>query len=366
LKIFRWIFDVLPTPFWVYAVSIGAGASGLLPNDLPLYDQTVRHVLPLAICTMLLGVPIRDVMRMGRPALLALSLASGTVFIAQIVSYLLLIRWLPDDAWKSVGALLGTWIGGSANMIAVKEILQLSGDSLTPLIIVDTILSYTWMAILLAAVRFQSSFPNVSIGDAAPNMPANRVDSRLQISGMTNLAMALLIAIGVAELSIFIGVRLNTALPQLSSSAWALLVVSLISVLLSPWVAALFKAREIRKLGAWLLYAVLFAIGVRTNVHGSTGSIFLLYGVLAFALHGLMLWFSGQRLRLPLALLATASQANIGGAASAPIVAEAYQPGIGYLGVLMAVAGAVMGTYIGVLGAGLCRFLGSHLLGRPL
>ena len=177
MKFFNWLFDILPTPFWVYAISIGAGASGLLPNDLPLYDQIVKHVLPLAICTMLLGVPVQDVVRMGRKALLALALASATVFVAQIVAYVALVRWLPDDAWKSVGALLGTWIGGSANMLAVKEILQLKADSLTPLIIVDTILSYTWMAILLASVRFK----NISIGTSSPLVgevgppPAGRV-----------------------------------------------------------------------------------------------------------------------------------------------------------------------------------------------
>ncbi len=364
MKFFNWLFDILPTPFWVYAVSIGAGASGLLPNDLPLYDQVVKHVLPLAICTMLLGVPVKDVAHMGRQALLALGLASATVFVAQVLAYVALVRWLPDDAWKSVGALLGTWIGGSANMLAVKEILQLKADSLTPLIIVDTILSYTWMAILLASVRFQPYF-NRDIVIADPVV--QKTDSRLKISGMTALMIAALIALGVGELSIFLGAQLKNLMPQLSANAWSLLLVSLISVMLSPWVAPLFKNPQIRKSGSWLLYTVLFAIGVRTNVHGSVGSsIFFVYGILTFALHGALLWYLGRWAKLPLSFLVTASQANIGGAASAPIVAEAFQPGTGYLGVLMAVAGAVMGTYAGLAGAALCRFLGSALLGRPL
>ena len=385
LKFFNWLFDVLPTPFWVYAISIGAGASGLLPNDLPLYDQIVKHVLPLAICTMLLGVPVKDVVRMGRPALLELGLASATVFVAQILAYVALVHWLPDDAWKSVGALLGTWIGGSANMLAVKEILQLKADSLTPLIIVDTILSYTWMAILLASVRFQTRFVMTSplVGEVGPplagrvgdfNNPEEKKERPLSVpplaghlppQGGKATITAVIVAMAVGELSIFLGAQIKNFLPQLSANAWSLLLVSLLSVALSPWVAPLFKNPKIRKSGSWLLYTVLFAIGVRTNVHGSMGSsIFFVYGVLTFALHGFLLWHVGRWAKLPLSFLATASQANIGGAASAPIVAEAYQPGTGYLGVLMAVAGAVMGTYAGLVGAALCRFLRAPLLCR--
>ncbi len=369
LKFFRRLFELLPAPFWVYATSIGAGATGLLPNNLPLYDQIVKHVLPLAIATMLLGVPVRDVIRMGRRALLAMGLASGTVFVAQILAYVILVRWLPDDAWKSVGALLGTWIGGSANMLAVKEILQLNADSLPPLIIIDTLLSYGWMALLLAGVRFQESrhpgTPLAGIPQVNSNDSFGRNDSGLRRAGMT--ATALIVALAVGELSIFLGAHLKVWMPQLSANAWSLLLVSLLSVALSPWVAPLFKLPNVRLMGAWLLYTVLFCIGVRTNVQGSMGSyIFFVYGLLTFTLHGFFLWHLGKRARLPLGYLATASQANIGGAASAPIVAEAYLPGTAYLGVLMAVAGAVLGTYVGLVGAALCRFLGSSLLGRPL
>jgi uncharacterized membrane protein len=183
---------------------------------------------------------------------------------------------------------------------------------------------------------------------------------------MTAIVIAALIAVAVGELSILLGAYVKIWLPQLSANAWSLLIVSFLSVCLSPWVAPFFKSPKIRTLGAWLLYTVLFSIGVRTNVHGSLGSIFFVYGVLAFALHGFFLWHLGKWAKLPLSFLVTASQANIGGAASAPIVAEAYQPGTGYLGVLMAVAGAVAGTYVGLIGAALCRFLGSTILGRPL
>lgn len=387
MKFLNRLFDILPTPFWVYASAIVAGTTGLLPNDSPVYDQIVKHVLPFAIATMLFAVPVKDVLRMGRQAALAMGLASGTVFVAQVLAYLLLIHWLPTDAWKAVGALLGTWIGGSANMIAVKEILQMDPRVLPSLIVTDTLLSYSWMALLLGAVRYQSHFHITSplVGEVvrlggrvgkpseggqttagnSPSVPP--AAGHLPPRGGKLFFVAMLIVLAVGEISIFLGTQLKILMPQLSANAWALLIVSMLAVALSSWVAPLFRSKPVKITGAWLLYAVLFAIGVRTNVQGTLGSsIYVVYGVLAFALHGLFLWQLGRRKKLPLSLLATASQANIGGAASAPIVAEAYQPGIGYLGVLMAVAGAIAGTYAGLLGAGLCRWLGSLLLGHPL
>jgi uncharacterized membrane protein len=372
LKFSTRFFDILPVPFWVYATAILCGTTGLLPNASPVYDQVVKHILPLAIATMLLGVPVKDVVQMGRQALIALAAASGTVFVAQVLSYMILIQWLPDDAWKSVGALLGTWIGGSANMLALKEILQLDPDQLPALIVVDTVLSYSWMAVLLAAGRFQVYFERAipqarrhpGLSSAGIENAEKSVVSR--VSAKTVL-FAALIAVSVAELSILAGAHLKIHLPLLSASAWSLLLVSAVSVALSPWVAPWFKNPNIRTAGSWLLYSVLFAIGVRTNVQGTLGSyVFFVYGILTLGLHGFFLWHAARWAKLPLGLVATASQANIGGAASAPIVAEAYQRGTAYLGVLMAVAGAVLGTYVGWFGALLCRFIGSALLGRPL
>lgn len=377
------ILDFLPVPFWVYFLSILASAVGLLPHQSPFYDSISRHALPVAIILMLIGTPLSDLTRMGRTAAIAMFIATVTIFFAQVLSYLLLIKFLPLDAWKSVGALMGTWIGGSANMVAVKEILGLSDGGLGPLVIVDTILSYVWMAFLLAAVRYQARF-DVSLPESSegrhPTFAPQTTWASVGQSGLPSVALAkdgattlrgwvlvLLTGFLIGEISIIIGKALGIFFKFLSVNGWSLLVASTSALFLAFSPLKKLKSLGSTQVGTVLLYGVLVTIGARTNLQTSVQSpIFLLYGVVAFIIHGATALSLGRWFRVPLFLLSTSSQANIGGAVSAPLVAEAYRPGTAHIGVLMAVTGAVLGTYLGVLGGYLCRALGSALLGTPL
>ncbi len=318
-------------------------------------------MLPVAIILMLIGTPLTELFTLGPKALAAMAVATGTIFVAQVISYVALINYLPEDAWKSVGALMGTWIGGSANMVAIKEILQMPDDNLSALVIVDALLSYSWMALLLIGAK--SSPPNVSIGGLSQESTRleNNRGSRLRISGATLLI--LIVGFAVGELCVFLGKIFGAKNNLLPINGWILLTASTVAILLALTPLQKLRTWGSPKIGTLLLYLVLITIGARTTIGGAKlqAPVFLIYGVLAFALHGILAVGLGRLFKLPRFLLATASQANIGGAVSAPVVAEAYQAGTAHIGVLMAVLGAVLGTYLGVAGGYFCRALGQWL-----
>lgn len=352
----------LPVPFWIYFVPMLLGLAGIIPRQSPVYDQITRLALPTAVVLMLIGSPVTNLFKMGPTAFKALLIGTGSIFAAQIAVFVALKPFLPDYGWQAVGALMGTWIGGSANMLAVKEILQMPDSAVGPLILVDAMVSYGWMALLIfgagaqawmnrRVLRAEADFSYETALDNSHEKPL-----RPLWFGVVPSSICFLVGIGVSFLAKAIA-PYATILP---ATGWALLFASAAAILLA--LTPLNRLREWRSqtMGMYALYLVLVTIGAKTNLNTAFDSpVFLVYGILVVVLHGVLAILLGRFFRVPLFLLATSSQANIGGSVSAPIVAEVYRAGTTPIAILMAVAGAVMGTYLGVLGGYICRFL-SH------
>lgn len=300
---------------------------------------------------------------MGPKAFGAIGLSIGSMVAATALSFFILWRWLSIEGWKVAGALLGTWTGGSANMVAVKEILSLSDSRMAPLIIVDTVLSYVWMALLIFGAGYQvlvnKRLLNVIHEANAPqgNGPSPMTRSQIPIHHKVfTIGVAGIISWAVVKVATYIAPHAEV----LSTTGWALLISSTLALFL-----AMTPLRRLEKAGAssagqFLLYIVLVSIGAKTTVTAALEApVFLLFGGMILVLHGIFMFLGGRFFKMPLFLLATASQAAVGGPVSAPIVAAVYLPGQVHIGVLMAVFGALTGTYIGVLGGILCRWIAS-------
>jgi uncharacterized membrane protein len=143
-----------------------------------------------------------------------------------------------------------------------------------------------------------------------------------------------------------------------STYTWTIIIVSLLGILLSVTPARRLEQSGASRVGYHLLYFVLTAIGAKASVASISSALILIAaGLVIVAVHGLFLLVAARILKAPLFLVATASQANIGGVASAPVVAEVYQPGLASVGLLLAILGNIFGTYLGICGAQLCRWL---------
>jgi len=355
----------LPTPFWIYFVPIVLATFGLLPPDSPAYEWIGLHALPSALVLMLIGTPVTSLIKMGPKATAAMSIAVFSMIAGIVLSFAVLTKFMPAGSYKGAGAILATWVGGSANMIAVKEVLSIPDSSMAPLIIVDTVMSYLWMAFLILGAAYQKQFDAwmgaTAEQDGAISLEGKKI-SDFEARPWTEKALLMLIVIGVGfaigEATIFMGRNLATHTSLLSAKAWTVLLASLVAVCLAMTNLRKLENWKASRCGSYLLYFVLAAIGAKTTLRAAIDApIFLLFGAGVLLIHGALSILLGRIFKVPLFLIAVASQANVGGAVSAPIVAGVYRPGVAHIGVLMAILGALIGTYTGLFGSWMCRFL---------
>lgn len=359
-------FKFLPVPFYCYFLPILGATAGFLPPQSPLYKFLSQHVLPPCLVLLLLGSPWGELARLGRQAMLAMVIGTIGMMAGAMAGYALVASRLPPDSWMAAGALLGSWTGGSANMMAVKEALSMPESLLAPIIIVDTVMAYSWMAVLVALAGFQKWI------DLRMNADRKELDRVLEDTfkpGPTAPVMTapgtklwmIVAAVVTGEAAFFAGKWLTAAVPgaNLSATAWSIILATAFGLMYSVTPARRWEEAGASRLGTTVLLLLLTSYGAQTNLRAIVQSpAFMAFGAVMVFTHGAVLVVFGRLLRLPIFYLATASQACIGGPVSTPIVAGVYQPSLTHVGVILALLGGAIGTYIGLFGAAICRWLG--------
>ena len=152
---FKKYFKFIPAVFWIYFLPMLASTFGLLDSKSGIYQIISYCFLPAALVLLLLSSDIKSILKLEKQALIMMFAGSLGIMIATPIVFMLVKQWVGKDMWAGFGALSASWIGGSANMIAVKEALGTPDAVFTPMVIVDTIVPYTWMGILVAMVTLQ-------------------------------------------------------------------------------------------------------------------------------------------------------------------------------------------------------------------
>lgn len=335
--VFRW----LPPVVLIYLLAIAAAQGGIFaqtPVQADAYRTLKSYVLPMMLFLMLLQVDLAAFARLGRKLLLAYAAAIGSLAFAFIAVFTL-FDFSATDAGV-FGALCGSWTGGTANMLAVASALQLPEAQLGPALVVDALLYSLWVSVLLLSVPFAHRF------DRWAGAQPVAFDARTQTPQASTLAhtaflilLSILAAFGVKELS--------AVLPSFPASTWSVFLATLMGV-----AASFTRLRRIGDSsipGGALLYFLIALVGSHASFSGM-GALpnYLLAGSLILALHALILAFIARRFKLNLFTLGVASLANIGGVASAPLLAAAYHRHLVGAAVLMAVTGYLVGTFIGL------------------
>ena len=351
MEAFKKLFDIVPPVLWAYFVPMLLTTFGVTPEKSAAYEWFTYVLLPLALFLLMLTIDLRAIASLGRLALIMLLVGTFGIVVGGPIAYLAVGQFIGDpEAWKGLAALSGSWIGGTANMVAIQESVGL--DDLGPIIVVDTVVGYGWMAILLFLSGYQKQF-NDWVG--ADTSAMDRVDKTLkqldQTRRPTTLATVAIIVglgFGAAVLSRVLG----GALPALgnptiiSHGTWAVLIAVTVGLVLSFTPMRKLEADGASHIGYLGLYLLLTAIGAQGNLMAVLDApLYLLTGVVWLAIHAALLLFAAKLLKAPLFFVATGSMANVGGAASAPIVAGVYHPAMAPVGLLMAVAGYILGIY---------------------
>lgn len=245
-------------------------------------------------------------------------------------------------------------------MIAVKEALNTPDSVFMPMVIVDTIVPYTWMGILVAFATRQKSFDSWNCSDRRilDDLARRTEHFSKQKKQAVHPGKAILfigLALGIGRLCQALSVYLPTG-NVLSPYAWAIILVTTIAIMMSLTPISRIEHTGANKYGKWILYFVLTSIGARASLHNaSQAGILIMAGVVVIVIHTGILIMTARFIRAPLFLVATASLSNIAGLVSAPVVAEVYQPGLASVGLLLAILGHSIGAYEGIITGQICR-----------
>ncbi len=356
-------FKFLPAMFWIYFLPMLASSFGLLPHKSGIYQIIPVYFLPASLLLLLIAIDLPAIFKLGKTALIMMFAGSLGIMAGAPVVLLIFKPWLPADIWAGFGALSGSWIGGSANMIAVKEAIHAPDAVFLPMIVVDTIVSYSWMGILIALAVFQDRYDRWNKSRTEVMEELNRKVAALPQERSRSLKIGSTVLIFAFALAgTFFSLQAAQQLPEIpnivSTYTWTILIASTLGTLLSLTGIKRLETFGASKIGYVLLYFVLTSIGVRADLTAvASAPLFIVAGFVWVLIHAGFLFATSRITKAPMFLMAAASQANIGGPASAPIVAAIYQPSLAAVGLLLAIIGNVMGTYLGILTSQLCRLV---------
>ena len=302
---------------------------------------------------------------MGKGVLVMLMGTAG-VMVGAVVAYMLVHGWLSDDAWKGYGALAGSWIGGTANMAATAEMLGTSEEQFGLAVIADNVIYIVWLPLLLMSRDFAERFNRWA------RVPAERLEAmdaaaELHVEDdhaptMPQYLFLFAIVLGVTWIGASLAPGISAAIAEGVPALSAVFGVSTVRILLVTTMALLLSATPVSKLpnstamGTAMIYVFVAGMGARASVEGLAEAPMFVAGAFVWiAIHGLFCLAGAWLFRVDVHSVAIASAANIGAAASAPIVAAHHRPNLVPASILMALLGYALGNYLAPLTGHLAR-----------
>ncbi len=311
-----------------------------------LYKTLKTHLLPSMIFLMLLGADLRKIAHLGRKMLLGFFLASFSIAAGFVGMYALLGGLFGPDGWKPFAALCGSWMGGTGNMVAIQGALGVGDSQMGYVLLIDSIDYALWFMLLLSLVPFAARFNRWSGAEETESTVAHSEDIGTQ-PGFESLFLLLALGLGVSALSGW-GASLLPSGEFMTASTWTVIIATLLGIIgaMTP-VSRLGGASE---LGNIHLYIIVALIASRADFGELTEApLYIGAGALIIAIHAALMALFARIFRLDLYTLGIASLANIGGIASAPILASAYSRTLVPVAILMSMLGYIIGTFGGLM-----------------
>jgi len=368
----RRFYKVVPTLLVCYFLPAVLGTLGIIgtvsDGPTPIYTVASRVLLPACLVLLCLNIDIKGMLRLGPKALIMFFTGSVGIVIGGPIAFLI-VSWIspdtvggvgPDAVWRGMTTIAGSWIGGGANQAAMKEMYHVGDTIFSSMIAVDILVANLWMAILLYMAGDSDFFDKKLKADnrAVKEVQAKIADYQAQIAKIPNLTDTMKIcglAFGITAVShVFadlLGPWINASWPSLakfsltSTFFWMIIFATLGGFLLSFTKARELEGAGASRLGSAFLYVLIASIGMQMDLMAvfRYPGLFLVGGIWILC-HAVLLLVVARLIRAPVFFLAVGSQANVGGAASAPIVASAFHPSLAPVGVMLAVFGYALGT----------------------
>lgn len=360
------LFNYVPPLLFIYATPVFLNNLDVIPSKSAVYTGLSYYALPIFIVLMLIKVNVPAVVKVMGKGVLVMLMGTLGVMVGGVVAYLAVHNWLSEDAWKGFGALAGSWIGGTANMLATKEMLGASEAQLGLAVIADNVVYIVWLPLLLLSRDFADKFnkwarvpkDRLTAMDAAAKLHVEE-DTTPTMSHYLYLAAIIfgVTAIGHA-LAPAISGWVASAVPAIKSvfteTTTRILLVTTMALILSS--TAVSKLPNSTAIGTALVYVFVAGMGARASIAGlAEAPAFVIGAFIWISIHGLFCLAGAWIFRVDIHSVAIASAANIGAVASAPIVAAHHRPSLVPASILLALLGYAMGNYLAPLTGHLAR-----------
>jgi uncharacterized membrane protein len=363
-------YKYVPTLLLCYFIPSIFNSLGIISGETSnLYFVASRYLLPTSLVLLTISVDLPEIMKLGPKALIMFFTGTAGIIIGGPIAILIISMFAPDivggagpDAvWRGLTTVAGSWIGGSANQAAMKEIFKVGDGLFSAMIAVDVIVANVWMAFLLYGAGITNRIDaklqadTSAITELKQKIEVYRAQV-MRIPELTDTIKLLSVGFGITALA---HIAADIIAPWIAANApglekfsltsgffWLIVISTTVAVFLSFTRAKELEGVGASRIGSVFLYVLVATIGMKMNIMAifENPGLFLV-GLIWIAFHALLLILVAKLIKAPLFFMAVGSQANVGGAASAPIVASAFHPSLAPVGVLLAVLGYVVGTY---------------------
>ncbi len=338
-------------------------------SNSQLYFVASRYLLPCSLVLLTLSIDLKEISKLGSKALIMFFSGTIGILLGGPISILFVKYFFPtmvnidlSDLADGMTTIAGSWIGGGANQAAMMEVFQVDSIIFSKMVAVDIICANIWLAILLIGVnRYKYIDDNILNADSSSIVQIKeRIEAyNLSISKIPDLKDVIYIfsiGFGVTGFAHFFGNTFSSYIaynyPSLSSLSltssffWLVIISTSIGVILSFTRVRELEGSGASRIGSLFIYILVLTIGLKMDISSifNDPGLFLI-GFIWLGFHVIILLITAKLIRAPFFFVAVGSQANVGGAASAPVVASAFHPSLAAVGVLLAVFGYAVGTY---------------------
>jgi uncharacterized membrane protein len=379
-KFWTKFYTIVPALLLCYLVPAILDMLGLISKEYSeLYPMARDYLLPAALILMTIGIDFKGIINLGPKALIMFFTATIGVIIGGPIAILVYSMIDPtvvggegyEATWRGMATIAGSWIGGGANQNAMFETYRYAPELYGRMIVVDVVVANIWMAILLFGAARSAAIDRWLKADSSSieNLKERVMEyqqSNARIPTLTDYMVILGLTFSIVAISHFTGnelaVLMSDALgkdsPFASSFFWLVVLATTGGLILSLTKARKYEGAGASKLGSVFIYILVATIGMKMELEEAVKQPqLILVGMIWMSVHVIVLLIVAKLIKAPFFFVAVGSKANIGGAASAPIIASAFHPSLASVGALLAVLGYAIGTYGGIVSAELMRWV---------
>ncbi len=326
----------------------------------PAYSSLKNPILYAMLFIMLLRCDLKKIIKLGPKMLIAFFSATLSIALGFVVAYAIMHGALGEGAWQALGALCGSWMGGTGNMLAIEAALQVESTQMGYALVLDSICATIYVMFLLWSIGFSKVFnkwtkaDTKTIDEVGASLAA-AAKANTQPLTWQNIAILLGSGLLVSAVCQPIGEMISTYLTFFDKATWTVLMVTVLGVILAMTPFGKLKGTE--EISNVLLYIVIALIASRADLSGMNNAHWwLITGFIVLIIHVGVMLLLAKLLKLDIFTCAVASLANIGGTATAPVLAGTYSSALVPVGIIMALLGYVIGTGGGLIVAQLMSF----------